>query len=235
MEELLTVRKLQELLGVDRITIYRMLRDGRLRGVKVGGRWRFRRTDVQALLMPRVPAARASISSLPAGCVRALQLVLAEALGLSISILGPDGSLLGAVEGGCRYCQAIRRSSTGLGRCAASLASVATGSGRCHASLCCFAWPLELGGQPLGRLVACGYRRAEEEWRAQLGALSAQLGLAEDALEATAACVPVLGVAEEERLRRVLARAAEALGEMARERLAYQERLEEIRRMTEMS
>jgi ligand-binding sensor protein len=112
---------------------------------------------------------------------------------------------------------------------------VATGSGRCHAGLRCFVWPLELGGQPLGRLVACGYRGAEEEWRAQLGALSAQLGLAEDALEATAACVPVLGVAEEERLRRVLARAAEALGEMARERLAYQERLEEIRRMTEMS
>ncbi len=41
MEDLLTTREVQELLKVDRITIYRMLQDGRLHGMKIGQQWRF--------------------------------------------------------------------------------------------------------------------------------------------------------------------------------------------------
>jgi excisionase family DNA binding protein len=41
VEDLLTARQLQDLLKVDRITIYRMLGDGRLTGFKVGGQCRF--------------------------------------------------------------------------------------------------------------------------------------------------------------------------------------------------
>ena len=36
MPNLLTAKEVQELLSVDRTTIYRMLKDGRLKGVKVG-------------------------------------------------------------------------------------------------------------------------------------------------------------------------------------------------------
>ncbi|MCA9947998.1 MAG: helix-turn-helix domain-containing protein, partial [Anaerolineales bacterium] len=36
MEDLLTTRQVQELLQVDRTTVYRMRKDGRLTGVKVG-------------------------------------------------------------------------------------------------------------------------------------------------------------------------------------------------------
>ena len=50
MDELLTTRQVQSILQVDRTTIYRMLKDGRLRGVKVGQQWRFHDTDVRALL-----------------------------------------------------------------------------------------------------------------------------------------------------------------------------------------
>lgn len=47
MDDLLTTRQLQDLLRVDRITIYRMLNDGRLRGFKVGGQWRFSPREVE--------------------------------------------------------------------------------------------------------------------------------------------------------------------------------------------
>lgn len=50
MDDLLTTRQLQELLQVDRITIYRMLNDGRLQGFKVGGQWRFSRQAVELWL-----------------------------------------------------------------------------------------------------------------------------------------------------------------------------------------
>ena len=50
MEDLLTTREVQELLHVDRITVYRMLSDGRLKGVKIGQQWRFPAREVDRLL-----------------------------------------------------------------------------------------------------------------------------------------------------------------------------------------
>ncbi|MGD8518216.1 MAG: helix-turn-helix domain-containing protein, partial [Anaerolineae bacterium] len=52
-DALLTTRQLQELLQVDRITIYRMLDDGRLEGFKVGGQWRFSRQAIDQWLEER--------------------------------------------------------------------------------------------------------------------------------------------------------------------------------------
>ena len=41
MEAFLTSKQVEELLNVDRTTIYRMLKDGRLTGAKIGKHWRF--------------------------------------------------------------------------------------------------------------------------------------------------------------------------------------------------
>ena len=49
-DTLLTTRQVQELLRVDRITVYRMLNDGRLKGVKIGQQWRFPAREVERLL-----------------------------------------------------------------------------------------------------------------------------------------------------------------------------------------
>ena len=47
--KLLTAKQVQDLLHVDRTTIYRMLKDGRLNGVKVGKHWRFSAQEVNDL------------------------------------------------------------------------------------------------------------------------------------------------------------------------------------------
>ena len=49
MDNLLTTRQVQDRLKVDRITIYRMLQDGRLRGVKIGQQWRFPEKEIERL------------------------------------------------------------------------------------------------------------------------------------------------------------------------------------------
>src|SRR4051794_39030975 len=49
MSELLTVKEVQDLLKIDRITVYRMLRNGRLTGVKIGHQWRFSRSEIDSL------------------------------------------------------------------------------------------------------------------------------------------------------------------------------------------
>ena len=50
MDELITTKQVQDLLQVDRITIYRMLKDGRLKGVKVGKQWRFQTQEIEDLV-----------------------------------------------------------------------------------------------------------------------------------------------------------------------------------------
>ncbi len=49
MNELLTTKQIQDLLQVDRITVYRMLNDGRLKGVKIGNQWRFPQSEIDRL------------------------------------------------------------------------------------------------------------------------------------------------------------------------------------------
>ncbi len=50
MDDLLTTKQVQDILKVDRITVYRMLNDGRLKGVKIGQQWRFPAREVERLL-----------------------------------------------------------------------------------------------------------------------------------------------------------------------------------------
>lgn len=45
ISELLTTKELQDVLHVDRTTIYRMAESGRIPAVKVGNQWRFPRAD----------------------------------------------------------------------------------------------------------------------------------------------------------------------------------------------
>jgi excisionase family DNA binding protein len=46
----LDAREVQKVLGISSATFYRWLREGQLKGTKVGGRWRFERAFVEALL-----------------------------------------------------------------------------------------------------------------------------------------------------------------------------------------
>ena len=48
--EILTPEEVAQLLRLDKETVYRNLRAGRLPGTKVGGQWRTRRSDLDLLL-----------------------------------------------------------------------------------------------------------------------------------------------------------------------------------------
>jgi len=49
-EDLMTSHELAEYLKVDLRTVYRYIKQGQIPKVKVGGRWRFRRSDIEAWL-----------------------------------------------------------------------------------------------------------------------------------------------------------------------------------------
>jgi len=114
VEDLLTTRQLQELLKVDRTTIYRIVKRGDLPAVRVGNQWRFPRRDVEAWLndsslmeeisvagdTPPAPAAAAAWDSsnahfiFPIECVQRIQDAFAEILGVTILVTNPEGTEL---------------------------------------------------------------------------------------------------------------------------------------------
>ncbi len=94
MTDLLTTRQIQDILKVDRITIYRMLNDGRLKGVKVGSQWRFTTTAVERLLSGRGQAEEAATepaSIFPVHCVQAIQNLFSGVSRMSGLVLDTTG------------------------------------------------------------------------------------------------------------------------------------------------
>jgi excisionase family DNA binding protein len=100
MDTLYTVRQVQEILKVDRITIYRMLQDGRLKGMKIGQQWRFAQAEVQRLLQgdgsiqsQPAPALQAD-AGFPTHCVQTIQNLFSEISLLPGFTVGLEGELL---------------------------------------------------------------------------------------------------------------------------------------------
>jgi len=101
--ELFTTRKMQELLQVDRSTIYRMAESGRLPAIKVGKQWRFPAAEVERWLQgsvsesPAESAARADTAGrtftdlVPLECVQLVQDAFAEVIGAQMIVTDLDG------------------------------------------------------------------------------------------------------------------------------------------------
>lgn len=51
LEKVFTVGEVSKALSVTTITVYRMLSDGRLQGIKIGNRWRVRKLDVRRFMV----------------------------------------------------------------------------------------------------------------------------------------------------------------------------------------
>lgn len=147
MDDLLTTKQLQDLLRVDRITIYRMLNDGRLSGFKLGGQWRFPRREIAVWLQeqqsgvgwasgPCLPVDGPLPFSqvLPLGCIRAIQVVCAEAMGIALVTTDMNGAPLSGVSNACDFCTLILATERGQIRCSESWRQQPDGQVRsCHA------------------------------------------------------------------------------------------------------
>ncbi|HIP69904.1 MAG TPA: helix-turn-helix domain-containing protein, partial [Anaerolineae bacterium] len=123
MNELLTTKQVQDYLKVDRTTIYRMLKDGRLNGIKVGKQWRFPRSEIEGL--SSVPVAYSSVATshdnaLPLECVQTVQDVTADTMEVGAVVTDEDGFPLTAVSNSSRFCQLILGTESGRQACMAS-------------------------------------------------------------------------------------------------------------------
>ena len=253
MDDLLTTKQLQEMLQVDRITIYRMLNDGRLQGFKVGGQWRFSRREIEAWLqeqqnkldvasMPSPPGGMIAPSpqSLPLACIRTIQDVCAEALDVAAVTIDLEGSLLAEVSNCCSFCELILSSDKGLRRCRAAWKRVSNGQAvPCHAGLLCFSAPIYVGDQQVAITAGCQFvvelpGGPIPEWQQNMPRLAKELALSEQRLRAAAKSVRVMPEENLTRVSRLLGRVAETFSEIGQERLNLLSRLQHISEMSKL-
>lgn len=258
MDDLMTTRQLQQLLHVDRITIYRMLEDGRLPGFKVGGQWRFPRREVEKWLQGQrsnnpatagpellaVPvtatAEPAAQSPLPTTCMQAIQDILAEATESGAITMSAQGAPLTAASRPCTFCSLILSTEEGRRRCLSSwqaLAATPT-AGKpavCHAGLGYLVHQVNVNGEVVAD-VMLGQLRSEQLARADLEQRSKDLaqacGLPAQALCEALAELPVQCEQSLSRAARLLRLTARTFAEMGRERTQLLGRLQRIAEMT---
>jgi excisionase family DNA binding protein len=118
---LYTAKQAEELLKVDRTTIYRMLKDGRLNGVKVGQQWRFYASELNDLL---AGARRSgdnedpvSVEMLPLHCMQPIQDVFAEIARVGVVTANNEGQPLTKISHTCDFCKLILGSDEGRQAC----------------------------------------------------------------------------------------------------------------------
>lgn len=251
---LLTVRQLQDLLQVDRITIYRMLGDGRLQGFKVGGQWRFSRRAIEdwlheqeaSLTAQEPPMAEGSLhpspEALPLSCIRAIQEIFAQALGVGAVTTAADGSPLTPVANCCKFCDLLLRTEIGRQRCVESWrvsGAEVRGTSRsatCHAGLRYLSGRIEVHGRFVAAAHAGPYleRPADQQaWDARILELAAACSLHIQELRQALDQVPVLDQDHQRQLSRLLKRMALTFSEIGEERFDLLGRLQRIAKITE--
>lgn len=118
----LTTKDLQDLIRVDKSTIYRMAEDGRIPAVKVGRQWRFPEVAVRQMLGDAPPAEvtaqqRSMLAALDPAITQAVADLAAEVLGGMVVVTGMDGRPITEVANPCGLFDVVSRQPDVVPRC----------------------------------------------------------------------------------------------------------------------
>jgi excisionase family DNA binding protein len=252
MATFLSTQEMQDLIGVDRSTIYRMAEDGRLPAVKVGRQWRFPADRVAAQLgldPPRLtqpPGATAASAAQPAGRDRLGDLLAPETLQPLAALLGDlfevmavvtdmDGTALTQVANQCGFYRSVADRPEAASACARGwreLASQPTMTPRfveSHFGFLCartFVW-VEM--RPVGMIVVGGV--TPPSWpppMTRLTAISAEVGVEAEVLAAVVDQTWDVAPERQEWILRLLPRVGDLISQLASARSQLIVRLDEI-------
>jgi len=249
MSDLLTTRQLEDLLQVDRTTIYRMLGDGRLSGIKVGGQWRFSRAAIEAWLAehrpqpeaaPEAAAPPVTAEVLPLVCIRPIQQVFAEILDVGSVTTDLTGKPLTEISNSCDFCNLILTTPEGQRRCQASWRLLASQTEheprtqRCHAGLGYARGRIDVDGQFIAMTFAGQFLvdGPDALFEARIPEVAVACSIDEGRLRDATSTVRQVDDAQVIRLTRLLQTVADAFCHIARERRNFLDRLTRIADLT---
>jgi len=247
MSEYLTTRQLHKLLKIDRVTVYRMLNDGRLKGAKIGHQWRFSQDEIDRLLGEEKPGTdpanagppEAVIADFPVDCVTRLQEIFAGIIGIGAVTVTRRGEPLTEPALCNPFCKLLWSSPNGRRACQESWKKVAlhtTGEPPfqvCHAGLAYLRSKIELDGQPAAWLLAgqCylhAANREKERERLGLDTLAGLFDLAVPQITEAAGHIPVLSKSQVAQVREWTPKVAGTITSILCERAVLTDRLQRI-------
>ena len=240
-KKLLTAKQVQELLHVDRTTIYRMLKDGRLTGIKVGQRWRFSAQEVDDLLSGAVhlddESLPVSVDALPLHCMQPVQDVFAEIAEVGSVTASVDGQPLTRISNSCDFCKLIMGSEDGRQTCIESWRKLAQSGNQtpdfvsCHAGLHYARARIEVRGELIAILIAGQFyvdNPEPEEQEERLRALAKKYHIDVELLTRAARQISVLDARKVSQISGWLDRVAQTFEQISSERSDLMGRLRKI-------
>ncbi|MHB0924687.1 MAG: helix-turn-helix domain-containing protein [Bellilinea sp.] len=246
MTDLLTTRQVQEILKVDRITIYRMLQDGRLKGVKVGSQWRFPQQEVERILEGRAPQRYLGTNPnplFPTHCVQTIQNLLSGISEMCALVLDASGEPVTEFTAQPGLSRLILNTSTGheayrtAWHAFAMEAQDQVSEFTCPLGLSAAAAPIHEHDTLVGWfLVGQVYLDAEsrQQAEAQSAAFAARFGVSTKELAENVSAIRVLSPEQWDLLKGWALKAAQAIDSILHERTGYKQRLQQIADLTQM-
>jgi excisionase family DNA binding protein len=235
-----TTRELQELLHIDRTTIYRMADAGRLPGMKIGNQWRFPRRRIDQWLAresdaevpphanPDAPADAPSTLAalLPVDCVQLIQDSFADAIGVMIVITDLQGRPVTRSSNAPGFVRAIEAQPHAYAHCLAWWAALTRRPGlqpawvESSAGLLCTRAFIRVGSELVGMVVFGGV--APQQWPPapdEIARIACELDMEAGEIEATIGEVHVASNGDGERMLDFVQRVADIVTHILGERM----------------
>ncbi|MCP4725481.1 MAG: helix-turn-helix domain-containing protein [bacterium] len=164
MDNLLTTKQVLDILNIDRTTVYRMLKDGRLLGVKIGKQWRFSNESVERLVSgtssvresETAQPAQQPVDILQLHCLQPIQDVFAEIAEVGSVTTNVAGFPISNLSNCNDFCKLILNSEAGRKGCVKSWHKLTSLGKRKTEFYTCHAWLKYLGVriEPDGDFIA---------------------------------------------------------------------------------
>jgi excisionase family DNA binding protein len=264
MSELLTTREVQNILKVDRITVYRMLQDGRLKGVKIGQQWRFPRDEVQRLVnglpatgslpatgglpitdgdAPAEAQPATAAAPLPVHCLQTVQNLFSSVSGLGSIVIDASGEPVTALSGACALCRMMQESLAGNQACRESWRAMAAGSANgerqftCHAGLTSITAPILDGSTLVGWILVGQALLSDADAQALLDKapeLARRYALPVSAVQESIRKAPIIPSSQHDQMHSWVKDASKAMESILQERSGFIVRMQRIADLTQL-
>lgn len=245
METFLTTKQVQDLFKVDRITVYRMLQDGRIKGVKIGNQWRFPQREVERLLSGgpvEIAVSEEKDTVFPIHCVQTIQNLFTSVSQCSAVIIDQDGEQVTQISKPGPICELLLTTEAGRELCQKTWQSIAKqANGRselfsCYAGIKYFGSVILNQNKKQGVFLAGEFYFTDSDAETEKEILiqtARECGIDEQAMIAAYSKVKRLSLEEQQHLSYQPEAAATAVESILSERTSFIERLQQIANLTQ--
>lgn len=257
-DKLLTTREIVDLLQLDRVTIYKMLKDGTLPALRVGGQWRFSAEAIDGWLRTQrgePPAERLARSEaiegpntleltdlLSIATLQTIQNQFAELLGVASFITDLDGQPISPCSRCSRFCREVHATDAGMEACKESWRAIgaldeigAATIHTCHAGIQYASAPICVNGTRLG-LVTAGQFLTEPtdptEFRERALETGARLGVNGERLAAAQDSIEIIDAERAVQITGLLATIANTMSSIGYQSYQARQTLAQIAQLT---